>query len=225
LSLALASIVTVPDAHAQDDNSRYDEPSEAHSGLGGQILLTNSGFGLGGYFTRLIARDLTFIAEISLGNTKDEREVAFFDRFGRKDLPNKANYLLSMPVQVGIEKRLFRTVIEDNFRPFVHLSAGPTVGWKYPYYRDSNGNGTLDEGEKTYDVIGSLPRGSFAMGFGGSVAVGAYFGETRGMSQSVRIGYSFTHYFDAVELLERSIREPAHFFGSPTILVSFGKLF
>jgi len=205
--------------------SDYDEPVDPKSGLGGQILLTNSGFGLGGYLSRVVGRDWTFVFELALGSTKDEREVAFFDRFGRRDLPDKANYLLTIPVQLGLERRLFRSKIEDNFRPFVHFSAGPTVGWKYPYFNDDNGNGTLDEGEKTYDVISSLPKGSVELGFGGTVALGAYFGGTRGVTQSVRIGYTFTHYLHEIELLERSIRRPAHFFGSPTILVSFGKLY
>jgi len=148
--------------------------------------------------------------------------VAFFDRFGQKDLPNKANYLLTMPVHFGVEKRLFRSKIEDNFRPFLHFTAGPTLGWKYPYFGDANGNGTLDGNEKTYDVINSLPKGSFEFGVSGTVAIGAYFGSMTGIVQSVRVGYSFTHFFNAIELLERSIREPSHFFGSPTILVSFG---
>jgi hypothetical protein len=212
-------------ALAQDNTSGFDDAVDATRGFGGQILLNNSGFGLGGYYSIFLGRDVTFVVEMSLSTAKDEREVAFFDRFGRKDLPNKANYLLAIPIHLGIERRLFRSVIEDNFRPFFHVSAGPTIGWKYPYFLDSNGNGTLDPNEKTYDALTSLPKGSIELGFGGAIALGAHFGGTSGVSQSVRVGYSFTYFLDRIELLERTIRKPAHLIGSPTILVSFGKLF
>ena len=221
LSFVLISWVT--QVHAQDDS--FIDPREPSNGLGGQVLLTNSGFALGGYYTRALGRDVSFIAELSIGSGKDEREVAFIDRFGRRDLPNKANYLLMMPVQIGIEKRLFRSKIEDNFRPFLHLTVGPTVGWLYPYFRDDNGNGMLDSGEKTYDGFSALPKGGFELGVGGTFALGAYFGATTGIVQSVRIGYTFTHFLDKISLLEPNIRKPGHFFGTPVILVSFGKLF
>lgn len=227
LAIACAVLLSVPRTTTarQDSNSAFSERIEPLNGLGGHVLLTNSGFGLGGYYSRILGQDVTVIVQLQIASEKDEREVAFFDRFGRKDLPNKANYLLILPVHVGIERRLFRSKIEDNFRPFIHVTIGPTVGWKYPYFRDDNDNGMLDDGEKTYDAIGSLPKGNVELGFGGMLALGAYFGRKTGITQSVRIGYSFTHFFDRIELLERTIRQPTRFFGTPTILFSFGKLF
>ena len=227
LALVCALLLSAPciTYAKQDTDSGSTVRAESLNGLGAHILLTNSGFGLGGYYSRLLGRDLTLILQVQIAGEKDEREVAFFDRFGRKDLPNKANYLLILPVHVGVERRLFRSRIEDNFRPFFHATVGPTFGWKYPYFQDDNENGTLDSGEKTYDAIGSLPKGNVEFGFGGTLAIGAYFGRKTSVTQSVRIGYSFTHFFDRIELLERTIRRPAHFFGTPTILFSFGKLF
>ena len=203
--------------------SEFIDPRDPANGLGGQVLLTNSGFALGGYYSRIVGNDFTFIFELSLGGGKDEREVAFFDRFGGRDLPNKANFLLMMPIQFGIEKRLFRTKIEDNFRPFVHFAAGPTIGWLSPYFEDDNQNGALDDGEKTFDVLSAMPKGHIEMGIGGTIALGAYFGKASGIVQAVRVGYTFTHFLDEISLLEPSIRQPGHFLGTPVILVSFGK--
>ena len=223
--LSALSVLVVSAAEArQDTGDPFEEPRESTFGFGGQILLTNSGFGVGAYVLRRVGIDYSLIAELSLSAGKDEREVAFFDRFGRKDIPNKANYLLLAPLRVGLEKRLFRSKIEDNFRPYLHFTAGPTFGWKYPYFRDINGNGHFDDDEPTFDTISALPKGNLEMGLGGTLAIGANFGALSGANQSVRIGYSFTYFFDKIELLERTIRKPAHFFGSPTILVSFGKL-
>ncbi|NNE70217.1 MAG: hypothetical protein HKN29_07605 [Rhodothermales bacterium] len=200
-----------------------EDPARFAESVGGQVVLTNSGFGLGGHI-RFAVRGLSFLAEASLGAGKDAREVAFFDRFGRRDVLNKANYFLMMPLHVGLEKRLFATRIEDDFRPFVAVTMGPTLGWEYPYFDDDNDNGILDPEERTYDAISSIRRGTLKPGVGGMVSIGAHFGSARGMTQGVRLGYSFTHFAEGVQLLERGIRDPQHFFGTPQIIVYFGRL-
>ena len=196
------------------------------TGLGLEVLITNSGFGFGSYYNRELNSGLSFMAELSLGSGKDERELKFF-RFGTSYIPNKANYFLMLPIQAGIIQRLFQEKIEDNFRPFFQMAAGPTLGWEYPYFRDSNRNGRYDAdvGERTYDAISSLFKGEFRMGIGGSLAIGAHFGLSRKVTQGVRIGYMFTHFFEGIQLLEPSVQEAQHFFGTPTISLLFGKIF
>lgn len=191
--------------------------------FGGQVVLTNSGFGLGGHL-RLALQGASLLSEVSIAAGKDAREVAFFDRFGRRDVLNKANYLLMMPVHVGIEKRLFADSIEDDFRPFVMAIAGPTLGWEYPYFDDANENGLLDQGEGTYDALSSLPKGRLRPGLGGTIAIGAHFGRDRGLSQGVRIGYTFAHFRDGIQLLEKGIKPPQRSFGTPSILFYFARL-
>ena len=192
---------------------------------GGQVTLTNSGFGLGGHLRVPIDTRTSVTAEASIGAGKDAREVAFFDRFGRRDVLNKANYLLMVPAHLGLERRLFRDRIEDDFRPFVLLVMGPTLGWESPYFTDENDNGILDPGEQTYDALSSIPRGRPKFAVGGTFAIGAHFGRGSGMSQGVRIGYSFARFSEGVQLLEEGIKEPQRFFGTPQIIVYFGRLF
>ncbi len=221
VALALACVPTTR-AQTQEDEEKKNPYG---TGLGAQVLLTNSGFGLGGYYHHTLTASMSFLAEMSLGAGKDEREVAFFDRFGQKDIPNKANYLLMLPAQIGVQQRLFKESIEDNFRPYLQLSSGPTLGWEYPYFRDDNDNGVLDDGERIYDALSALPKGRMRLGLGGTVALGANFGRSRKMSQGVRLGYTFTYFFDGIQLLEPDIQEARHFFGSPSISILFGKLF
>lgn len=221
-----ASLLTTFPAHAQEGaepNTTDQADNPYGSGLGFQILLTNSGFGLGGYFFRSINTSTSFMADISLGAGKDERELKFF-RFGSSFIPNKANYLLMMPIQAGLIHRLFRNAIEENFRPYVQVTAGPTIGWEYPYFNDENGNGQFDREEDTFDSIGALPKGDLRMGIGGTIAVGAHFGLSRKVTQGVRIGYSFTHFLQGIQLLEPQVQEAQQFFGTPTITLTFGKL-
>lgn len=204
------------------------------SGAGLEILLTNSGFGLGGFYRYDLSDATAFLLEMSIGAGKDEREVKFFSYFGQSYIPNKANYLLMIPVNLGIQRRLFRNTIEDNFRPYVQVSGGPTIGWEYPYFRDCDGDGKFNANvecetggkERTYDSITSFPRGQLRFGFGGILAVGANFGKSRKVMQGVRIGYAFSYFVREIELLEPDVPDGTqHFFGSPTISLTFGKLF
>lgn len=218
---------------AESDPADVDTVSYG-TGAGLQILLTNSGFGLGGYYQHSVSKDVSLTFEMSLGSGKDEREVKFFSYIGRSYIPNKANYLLMLPISMGIQHRLFREAIVDNFRPYLQVTAGPTFGWEYPYFKDCDGDGRFDESvecegggfEKTYDSITSIVRGAPRFGFGGIVAVGAHFGSNRRLTQGVRIGYAFSYFFKEIELLDNSVENGVHrHFGSPTISLTFGRLF
>ncbi len=189
-----------------------------------QVVLTNSGFGLGGYVSSDIALGQRLSFEVILGAAKDEREVAFFDRLGSRDVPNKANYLLEVPLQVGLEQRLFKSQIEDNFRPFLFASAGPLIGWAYPYFDDANNNNVLDSNEKSFDVISGLGRGHVEPGVSVGLFLGAHFGSPKTTSQGVRIGYRLSYYKNPIALLEESIKTPSRRIGTPVISVYFGRV-
>jgi len=206
-------------------SSNVGQPQIASKGLGAQVLLLNSGLGLGGYMMRILSEDVTLRAEISISSIKDGREVSFFNRLGQKEVPDKANYVFQIPVQVGIEHRLFRSVIEDNFRPFVHAVTGPSIIWRSPYFNDLNSNGEQDPEEPVLSSFQSLPRGNVEMGWSSTISIGAHFGKLYGGTQSLRIGYTLTYFFNEIALLEPSIREPVKWVGSPTIRLSFGKLY
>lgn len=222
--LLLLSIGSAPALAQTPSDTLADRENEFGSGLGFQILLSNSGFGLGGYYHRELTPSTSFMTEISIGAGKDEKESKFF-RFGSSYIPYKAHYMLMMPVQAGVIHRLFREVIADNFRPYVQVTAGPTLGWEYPYFNDENGNEQFDSGdERTYDSIGALPKGDFRFGVGGTVAIGAHFGLSKRVTQGVRIGYAFTHFLQGIQLLEPQVQEAQRNFGTPTITLTFGKL-
>ena len=186
--------------------------------------MTNSGFGLGGFLTRAVDSDWLLRLEASIGAVKDEREVAFFDRFGRRDVPNKANYLVELPLVVGVERRLFASRIEANFRPFLAVSGGPTIGWLYPYFEDRNDNGRLDDNEPTHDVLSGLPGGSIRTAITFSLSFGARFGSLNNPGYGVRFGYRFTQYAREIALLEPGIKSPSARFMTPVVTVYFGTL-
>ncbi|GBD02496.1 hypothetical protein HRbin18_02238 [bacterium HR18] len=206
------------------DSSRADPYG---TGLGFQILLTNSGFGLGGYYHRSIATDVQFLIDLSLSAGKDEREQKFYNPItGASYIQNKANYLLLLPFQAGVQRRLWREQIADNLRPYVQFSAGPTLGWVYPYFDDRNKNNRYEPelGERIYDVFQALPKGRLHTGIGGMVVFGAYFGSSHRAAQGIRFGYMLHYFPRPVQLLEGNT-PPQRFFGTPIISLTFGRLY
>ncbi len=212
-------------AQAQSGRPASDSLSLIYgSGLGFEVVVTNSGFGLGGYYSIALDPRHSFFAELNIGTEKSEREVKFFG-LAQSFIPDKANYFIRMPIHAGIQRRLWHDYIEDNFRPYFQLVGGPTLGWVYPYYDDENENGMLDSDEKRYDGFGSIFKGDFRFGLGGTIGIGANFGENRRLTQGVRIAYSFNYFFDSVQLLDfDSQLVPPKFFGTPSISITFGRL-
>ncbi len=194
------------------------------NGIGLHIALTNSGFGLGGYWQRELSMTSSLIAEFSIIGLKDEREQRFFGFFGESIIPNKQNYLHTIPILVGVQKRLFSDAIKENFRPFAQASVGPTLGWLAPYYNDLNENQVRENNERSFDVISAFPKGELRMGVGGTIAIGANFGLSRKVTQGIRFGYTFTYFFSDISLLEPRVKDSQRFFGTPTITLTFGRL-
>lgn len=214
-------------AHGQSaDDAEADSLRNLYgTGAGFEVVVTNSGFGLGGYYLHDINGTYSFLAEISLGSEKSEREVKFFG-LGQSFIPDKANYFIRVPVRIGVQKRMWQEYIEDNFRPYLQLTLGPTLGWMYPYFDDDNGNEIYDRDEKRYDGIGSILKGDFRFGFGGVIGIGAHFGENTRLTQGVRIAYSFNYFLSPIQLLETAEQiDPSQFFGGPSISITFGRLF
>ena len=190
--------------HAQPVPEPPEPEGPAHygTGIGASILLTNYGFGLGGVYRQALGEATSFVVEASIGSGKDEREQEFFvGFFGDTVVPFKRSNFLMAPLYVGLERRLFRASVEDGFRPFAQILGGPALGFQWPYFEDENGNGLRDTDERKLGVLSGLGDGSFRVGVGGTLAFGAYFGESRRATQGVRIGYTASYFFDAVDTL------------------------
>lgn len=194
------------------------------SGIGMNIALTNSGFGLGGYLMRSVSTTGSFLADFMITTLKDDREQRFFGFFGESIIPNKQNYVHVLPLQIGFQRRMFREKIEDNFRPFIHVAGGPTFGWVSPYYIDTNLNGQRDGLEPPMDIFSAFPKGRFEMGFGGTVAIGAHFGRSKKSTQGIRFGFNFNIFPQGIAVLEPAVKEPTTWFGTPTISLTFGNI-
>ena len=226
LALCLGTAPALAQNQTGDETEQDTRENPYGTGAGLHILLTNNGFGLGTYYRRELSARLSFLAEASLGAGKDDRELKFLSRFGSGFIPNKRNYFLMLPIHLGVQRRLFSENIEDNFRPYLHLSGGPVFGWEYPYFDDENANERFDDDiDRRLDLFSAFPQGELRFGLSGVIAFGAYFGFSRKSTQGVRFGYAFNYFFEGIQLLEPDIKDAQHLFHSPIISITFGKLF
>jgi hypothetical protein len=205
------------------------EPTGYGTGFGASLLLTNYGFGLGGLYRGTLGASTSLVVEASMGSGKDEREQEFFvGFFGDTVVPFKRSYFLMAPVHVGIERRLFSEAVEDSFRPFVQVLAGPSLGYQWPYFDDEDGDGIRETGEQTLGALAGLGSGSFRFGAGATLAIGAYFGESRHTTTGIRIGYLGQYFFKPVDLLEPRVEVESptqRFFGTPVVSLHLLRLF
>jgi hypothetical protein len=210
-------LAATPAAVAQNDTLDVRPLTD---GIGGSLLLTNHGFGIGGLFRTGIGESTSLVLEASLGVGKDEREQEFFSGpFGETVTPFKRNNFLMLPLTIGLEQRLWSAAIADDFRPFVQLAVGPVVGYQWPYFEDFNENGIRDPGEPLRGTF-DLRDGSFRFGSAGIAGFGAYFGEAGERTIGLRIAYAVQYFLQPVDLLEPrpQIEEPSRqFFATPVI--------
>ena len=99
-----------------------------HNAWGLDVLVSNDGFGLGTFYRREFTEDLFGFAMFSISESKDEREFEQYDYYyGVSYVPGKLQRFMVLPLTFGLQYRLFREDITDNFRPFVNAGAGPTM--------------------------------------------------------------------------------------------------
>lgn len=152
-------------------------PEQRRNALGLDILVSNSGFGLGVFYRRQYTDDLYGFGTFSISEAKDDREVEQFNPFtGETFVPGKVNRFLLVPLIFGVQNRLFREDIADNFRPYITAALGPTLVYSSPYDRE---------------FFSSLGHGQAHYTLGGYVGFGAFFG----LEQSNLVGLSFRYYF------------------------------
>ncbi|WP_412069763.1 hypothetical protein [Rubrivirga sp. IMCC43871] len=166
------------------------------------LLLSEYGLGVGGALRGRVSDDVSLVLEISAGAGRDEREQSFAGFLGERRTPFKRNYVALVPLHVGVEVRLLRQQVEDNVRPFVHLSAGPTFGYQWPYFDDADGDGRRGADEEVLSGVGGLGDGEARVGIGGTLALGTFFGRGERTRTGVRFGLQGTYFPVELDLLE-----------------------
>jgi hypothetical protein len=156
--------------------------------FGMDIMFGDAGFGLGTFFRKQLSVKWTVFLDLSFSETKDEREFEYIDYYGNVFSVGKKNRVFQVPLNVGMQYRLFENIVADNLRPYICLGAGPALLITTPY------------AEEFFNSFGKAQT---------KYAVGGYagFGADFGLDKSSLVGINFRYYYsellgDGVESLE-----------------------
>lgn len=146
--------------------------------FGLDIMFGDAGFGLGSFYRRQLDIKWTAFADISFSETKDDREFEFYDPFlGTFITASKKNRVFQVPLNFGMQYRLFENDLTDNLRPYISAGIGPTLLVTTPY------------ADEFFTAFGKA-QAKFALG--GSIGLGANFGTNKSNLVGVNIRYYYS---------------------------------
>lgn len=175
---------------------------------GFDLMIGDSGFGFGGFYRHLVVENITFFTDISFSESKDDREFEFIDIFGNTFTVGKLNRIFQIPLNFGVQYRLFAEDLADNLRPYINAGVGPALIITTP---------------SSEEFFSAFSKAQLKIAAGGYVGFGANFG----VDQSSLIGINFRYYYiklfgDGVESLEG---RPKNVIGGFFVTINFGFMY
>ena len=175
---------------------------------GADLLFSDGGFGLGTFFRKSFSTKVTGFIDISFSESKNAREFEYFDYYGRSIVVGKEHRVYLIPLNVGIQYRIFEKDLTDNLRPYFAAGIGPTLGVSTPY---------KDE------FFSSFSSAKYHLAVGGYIGFGADFG----LSKSNLLGLNMRYYYakfitEGVEHLKSQVKNEI---GAFYITLSIGMMY
>ncbi len=175
---------------------------------GVDVMFGEGGFGLGTFYRRSLGQNLTGFVDFSISETKDEREFEYIDYWGNTYSPFKLNRSFLLPVNFGLNYRLFDEVLTETLRPYVTFGVGPTFVVVTPYEQD---------------FFASFGKATMKYAAGGYVGFGANFGSNKKNVMGINVRYYYTHIFgEGIENIAKTFRNDfGHFYISLNLGVMY----
>lgn len=157
--------------------------------FGLDIMFSEGGFGFGTFYRRQLSQKFTAFADFSISESKDEKEFDYYDYFTNTTYTaGKKNRVFLLPVNFGMQFRLFENVISDNLRPYVNAGVGPAMVVTTPY---------------ELEFFNAFGKAQAKYALGSYFGVGANFGLDKSSLVGINLRYYMIHFFDkGVESLE-----------------------
>ena len=189
-----------PDANISSLQNQYG------SAFGFNILMNNFGFGAGVEYRKIVAPESEFLATLRITGLRDASEQTFTDVFfGQQIIPNKFQRAFAFPLLIGIRKRLFSDIIQQNYRFFVSASGGGVMAYSYPYFDDINNNGYREQFQTFFepvnDIFTGLSEGEWHTGATGEFKLALDIGGNFTRLSSIEFGYYFYYFPDGIQLM------------------------
>jgi hypothetical protein len=161
---------------------------------GMDIMVGDAGFGLGTFLRKQLDVKWTATADISISEAKDEREFEFYDYYlGTFVTANKKNRIFQIPLNFGMQYRLFENDITDNLRPYLNAAVGPTLLITTPY---------------SEEFFNSFGKAQAKYAVGGYIGFGANFGLDKSSLVGINVRYYYSQVLgDGVESLQGKVKK------------------
>ncbi|HLR91159.1 MAG TPA: hypothetical protein VK040_09395 [Balneolaceae bacterium] len=176
------------------------------TGFGFGFVMNNFGFGVGGEYRKVVARQTELTASLRITGLRDASEQTFTDFFwGQQVIPNKYQRAMAFPLMLGMRQRVFPGFIQENYRFFLSGSLGVAAAFSYPYFRDLNDNGYREQFQDYFepvnDIFSRMGEGSWHWGTAGEVKVGVDIGSNFSRLSSIEFGYYFYYFPNGIQIM------------------------
>lgn len=148
---------------------------------GVDIMFSDGGPGLGFFFRHKLGGMFTGFTDISFSESKDEREFQYVDIFGNTYTLGKLNRIFLIPLNFGVQYRVFENDLYDNLRPYINAGIGPSLILTTP------------SDKEFFKAFGSAKA---KVTLGGYFGIGANFGLDKNSLVGLNIRYYIIHLFN-----------------------------
>ncbi len=200
----------------------YDKLSGSiSSAVGLDILITTSGFGGGMFYHRYINKEWLLFGEMFMAGARNSDEWDKWNNWGDNDyywrIKDKINRLYRIPFTFGVQKFLFREKLQNSFRPYLSLGAGPALIFAVPYSNDR------DPRAKPINFFSALDETDIYVRPNISASFGAYI--TSGNSAMIGVNFKYSYIPFGGDGLESIKNIPIDNFGGVILSLSIGKFY
>lgn len=143
---------------------------------GADLLFSDGGFGVGTFYRKNYSTKIDGFIDFSISESKGEREIEYYDYYGRSIVIGKENRVFLLPINLGIQYRLFERELTDNLRPYLCIGVGPSVIISTPYKEE---------------FFTSFKYAKYFLAAGGYIGFGANFG----LSKKNLLGLNMKYYY------------------------------
>lgn len=175
---------------------------------GVDIMFGEGGFGLGTFYRRSLSKDLTGFIDFSVSETKDDKEVTYIDYYGNQFTPDKVNRAFLLPLNFGIQHRLFAESLTENLRPYIMVGIGPSILLTTPYEQE---------------FFKSFGDAKAHFSIGGYIGFGANIGTSKSNLICLNVRYYYNQILgDGIELMTNNFDKS---FGQFALMLTIGVMY
>jgi len=140
------------------------------------VTVTETGFGISAGLFKSLDENYDFFATLAIGGVSDNREFEEYDWYGNPIIQNKENRVFLIPLNIGIQRYMFKEDLAEGFLPLITAGITPALVLTNPY-------------DKSYFTAFKYFQAAFALGaFAG---IGMEFIQTKNIALGLGARYLY----------------------------------